>query len=514
MNRRMLCTLVAVLSLFAASALADSQVRIVRLSYVDGDVQMDRGDGQGFHRAFLNMPVIQGSRLWTRNDGRAEIEFEDGSTTRLTPETILEFSSLSMRGEDRVTQMNLQEGEAYFNVSKKHDDVTITVKQQYLTPQKSSHFRVVADNQELNLAVFKGDVELVKRSGERVQVRKNETLTLNFNDPERNYLAKGITEESQDLWDRERDQEISTYANRHSFNGYSSAYSYGVSDLNQYGNFVYAGNYGSVWQPYGVGYGWSPFQDGSWVSYPGQGFVWVSSYPWGWTPYRYGSWINVPGRGWCWRPGRNWSNWAAVPVVVNPPTTFVRPVPPATPGVGIVHVGNGGNVIDLGRRRRERDAGTASVPAATTSGTAGSSNLTTGRGTTTITNDNIDRMGRWRASRIPDSNTSPVVPAPNHPVTVSSPAVTPATAPVVRAPAVIVPRTERPSRVESNFHNDRPTGSYDRPARTSPPPSAPASAPMSRPASAPTVVSAPPPAAAPSGSNGGGHDSRPSRTPR
>jgi hypothetical protein len=503
MNRRMLCTLVAVLSLFAASALADSQVRIVRLSYVDGDVQMDRGDGQGFHTAFLNMPVIQGSRLWTRSDGRAEIEFEDGSTARLTPETILDFSNLSMRGEDRVTQMNLQEGEAYFNVNKKHDDVTITVGQQLLTPQKSSHFRLAADKQGLDLAVFKGDVELVKHGGERVQVRKNETLTFDFTAPDRYYLAKGIPEQSQDAWDHQRDEDVSAYANRH-FNGYSSAYSYGVSDLNQYGNFIYAGNYGSVWQPYGVGYGWSPFQDGSWVSYPGQGFVWVSSYPWGWTPYRYGSWVNVPGYGWCWRPGRNWSNWAAVPVVVNPPANFVHPTPPTTPGVGIVHVGNAGNLIDR-PRRSGRDAGNAFVPPATTSGATGSPATNT-----TITNDNIDRVGRWRASRNPDAIIAPVVPAPSHPVTVSSPAVTPAT-----TPAVVVPRTERPTRVDSSIHNDHPrgSGSFERPMRTSPPPSAPASAPMSH-ASSSTVVSAPPPSAAPSGGSGGGHDSRPSRSPR
>src|SRR4030081_1452042 len=143
MNRRMLCTLFAVLSLFAASAFADSQARIVRLSYVEGDVQIDRGDGHGFNRAFLNMPVIEGARLWTRNDGRVEVEFEDGSTARLTPETIMEFQRLRMKNDGRSTSINIQEGQAYFDISKKHpDDVTITVGQQYVTPQKSSHFRL------------------------------------------------------------------------------------------------------------------------------------------------------------------------------------------------------------------------------------------------------------------------------------------------------------------------------------------------------------------------------------
>ena len=41
MCRRTLCTLFAVLALLAATAWADSQIRIVRLSYVEGDVQLD-----------------------------------------------------------------------------------------------------------------------------------------------------------------------------------------------------------------------------------------------------------------------------------------------------------------------------------------------------------------------------------------------------------------------------------------------------------------------------------------
>ena len=58
-------------------AWADSHVRIVRVSSLNGDVQVDRADGQGFDKAILNMPIVYGSRAWTRNDGQAEIEFED-----------------------------------------------------------------------------------------------------------------------------------------------------------------------------------------------------------------------------------------------------------------------------------------------------------------------------------------------------------------------------------------------------------------------------------------------------
>src|SRR5690242_10370574 len=45
---------------FAVPLLADSHARIVRLSYVDGDVQLDKGDGRGFNAAYMNMPMSHG----------------------------------------------------------------------------------------------------------------------------------------------------------------------------------------------------------------------------------------------------------------------------------------------------------------------------------------------------------------------------------------------------------------------------------------------------------------------
>src|SRR5436305_810764 len=73
----------AALTIFAASAAADSRARIVRLSFVEGNVQMDQHDGRGLQKAFLNMPIGQGTVLLTRDEGRAEVEFENGSTIRI-----------------------------------------------------------------------------------------------------------------------------------------------------------------------------------------------------------------------------------------------------------------------------------------------------------------------------------------------------------------------------------------------------------------------------------------------
>src|SRR5882762_9339014 len=100
------------LGLAALPALADSQVRIVRLSNVEGTVKVDRNTGQGYENAFLNMPMVEGMKLGTKDDGRAEIEFEDGSTLRITPKSTLEFTALALRDSgSRVSTLTLRTGQ-------------------------------------------------------------------------------------------------------------------------------------------------------------------------------------------------------------------------------------------------------------------------------------------------------------------------------------------------------------------------------------------------------------------
>src|ERR1700676_556419 len=82
---------VAACALLALPALADSQARIVRLSDVQGSVQIDKNISLGFEDAFLNLPITQGAQVRTPDRGRAQVEFEDGSSLRLTPTTTVEF---------------------------------------------------------------------------------------------------------------------------------------------------------------------------------------------------------------------------------------------------------------------------------------------------------------------------------------------------------------------------------------------------------------------------------------
>lgn len=146
MSMRKLSILLALSTclLLAVPALADSHVRIVRLSDVQGNVQIDRNAGQGYEKAILNMPIVQGAKLRAEGDARAEIEFEDGSSVRITPNTTIEFPELSLRDSGgRVSSLTLQEGTAYLNfLGAKNDQFSFNFGHETFTLTQAAHLRI------------------------------------------------------------------------------------------------------------------------------------------------------------------------------------------------------------------------------------------------------------------------------------------------------------------------------------------------------------------------------------
>jgi hypothetical protein len=333
--------------LLTVPAFADSQIRMVRLSEVQGDVQVDRNTGQGLEKAFLNLPITQGVVLKTKRDGRAEVEFEDGSTVRLTPDTVIDFAQLSLLDSGtKVSAVHLQEGTAYINFSGAKDaELNLTFGHEKVSLTHAAHFRVEMADTDANVSVFGGDVQVVGDSG-TVAISKNHTANFDLTGGDRYTLAKSVEPDDYDAWDKQQDQYHQQYASN-SYSNYSP-YAYGTTDLNYYGSFFNSPGYGMMWQPYFAGAGWDPFMNGAWAFAPGFGYGWVSGYPWGWTPYHYGSWVYLPGKGWAWAPGGSWSGWNT-PRIVRSPTNFVAPQPPSTPGHGIVVVSRGPMPIQLGR---------------------------------------------------------------------------------------------------------------------------------------------------------------------
>jgi hypothetical protein len=359
MYKQRICSLVWTAlagALLTLPAVAESQARIVRLSDVHGTVQIDKNAGLGFENAFANLPITQGTQLRSGENGRAEIEFEDGSTLRVTPNTTVEFSRLGLNDEGkRISAVNLTEGKAYVNwLGKSGDEFTLNFSHERVELRQAAHFRVGTSSTTADIASFKNDLEVVGPSG-AVKVAKKKMITFDLNDSDRATVAKNLEQDPYDEWDQHAIQ----YHDQYSKNN-STPYGYGYSDLNYYGAYSNVSGYGTLWQPYFAGIGWNPFMDGAWSWYPGTGFMWASAYPWGWMPYYYGSWVSVPGFGWGWQPG-GWNGWrGGIRYTGATIAGFHAPVAPSGT-VSTVVVGKGGAV----------GATTAGMRTLVSSGTAG-----------------------------------------------------------------------------------------------------------------------------------------------
>ena len=95
--------------------------QVVRVSYVEGDVRIERGgqtgkpDGEGWEKAVANLPLETGFSLVT-GAGRAEIEFENASTLYLGENSVLTFNDLHTTAGVPYTELGLLSGTVSLHV--------------------------------------------------------------------------------------------------------------------------------------------------------------------------------------------------------------------------------------------------------------------------------------------------------------------------------------------------------------------------------------------------------------
>ena len=87
-----------------------------RLSDVDGQVQVAEGSQVLTPQAMVNTPLFEGSQVTTGDDGRAEIQFEDGSVARISPNSSVTLSVLRQQGSGMDTEVQLNNGLGYFEI--------------------------------------------------------------------------------------------------------------------------------------------------------------------------------------------------------------------------------------------------------------------------------------------------------------------------------------------------------------------------------------------------------------
>jgi hypothetical protein len=311
--------LAAIAALLAAFSAAPSRAggdgysyaRIVRLSLVSGDVQIMRSDEAKWEPALMNMPIQQGMAVGT-NDGRAEIEFENGGAVWLGEDSLVQFTELALSNGGRITKVYLSQGTATLEPNLgPNDSFLLATPELQVTAAGKSAFRADVRKDSSSLRVLAGHVSVSSLAGTK-DVRKGETLALNASTPTD---AKVTSNASPDDWDKwvKSHSSVLTDGQNQSLQYTNAPFGYGMADLSSYGSWSFFPGFGYGWQPFGVLGGWAPFSGGQWSFYPGLGWTWLSSEPWGWVPYHFGEWAYSPVFGWMWLPG-GYGFWSPAPV--------------------------------------------------------------------------------------------------------------------------------------------------------------------------------------------------------
>lgn len=290
--------------------------RAVRLSSVEGQVRVVQ-DGQIIaDPAYNNLPLFQGSQVSTGNDGRAEIQLENGSFVRLSPNSSLTFTVLKQQGTGSHTEVVLNGGLAYFELQPSNSEHSLRVSYGPASFSATSFTvaRVTMDQQPGELAVFSGNVHLDRGDQLQLDVHGGESLSLNLGDGTQYNLAETIQPDSWDSWNADRDQAMNAESadRTAASSAFTDSQGLGMTDLDANGNWYNVPGQGYVWSPYdaqAVGASFDPYGFGHWVFYPRYGYVWVSGYDWGYAPFQCGLWNFYDDFGWGWAPGGGCNPW-------------------------------------------------------------------------------------------------------------------------------------------------------------------------------------------------------------
>ncbi|HXM95639.1 MAG TPA: DUF6600 domain-containing protein [Candidatus Dormibacteraeota bacterium] len=303
----LLCTFFFAVHPAAANS---SHARIIRLSLLQGDVRFTRashGDPltnskAQWEKAELNLPIRHGYVLATDN-GRAEVEFENGAMAFLNENSVLEFYDLSLDNGARTTRLILRQGTASFYVNPARDDY-FSVTGGDFTAQASGRANFRMDNYDdgSTVKVLQGHVSVLHKD-KTTPLAKNQSLSMNAGDDSSVQIGRLPNSDDFDGWVSGREDSVVTATNAAlHYTSYTSGYTSGFGDLYNYGGWYPVSGFGYCWRPFGVGFSWSPFDYGSWIFEPGFGWSFVGSQPWGWLPYHFGGWLFQPGIGWVWAP--------------------------------------------------------------------------------------------------------------------------------------------------------------------------------------------------------------------
>ncbi len=283
----------------------DVKARVARISLIAGDVNLKRNGNTDWERARLNFPLVEGDTVSTDRESRLEIQIDGRNFVRLGAETVLRIVTL----RDEGVALSVVEGSVVVRLAKfdhDHEYFEIDAPKTTLAAETQGLYRIdVAREGRVHLTARDGGRARIYSDTSGFALRDGRAAELIYEGADAGdwELLVATAADSLDSWVSDRERYLAQ--RMHYDVQYYDQYVWGAEDLDSYGDWMYASDYGWVWRPHStvinIYNDWAPYRYGNWTWCPPYGWTWVGYEPWGWAPYHYGRWVYYNNY-WAWCP--------------------------------------------------------------------------------------------------------------------------------------------------------------------------------------------------------------------
>lgn len=310
-----LLLLIAVLTVWSG-IYADELVSVAHVSYLDGGLIITNRDGNE-HQATVNFPILAGDILRTRGDGRAEIQFGNGTLLRMDQDSELLVGTILapfLTSKDgKLTTLELKTGKVFVNSNTYNNEMLQIVSEDVAVKfTRNSNVQIGIAEKGTRVTSLWGRTDLLVvdeknrsrmtqlKTGNAVLVNKTGEIVMSPVNREGDFLA----------WNRMVDKHFKELHEGKSYvpdkiTRHTHLQKWAERWSSRFGTWVYDKMYGYVWKPGGFAVDPTrrPFYNGTLVVLNGEEYI-VPNEPWGWAPAHLGTWVFLKKWGWTWIPGQ------------------------------------------------------------------------------------------------------------------------------------------------------------------------------------------------------------------
>ena len=283
----------------------DVKARVVRISLIKGETTLKRQGNTDWEKARLNFPLVEGDTIATDRDSQVEIQIDARNFVRVGSSAMLRIMTL----RDEGVALSVIEGTASVRLAKfdrEKEYFEVDAPQSTLAAEQKGVYRIdVARAGRVRFTVTDGGRARIysETSGFALRDGRAAELINEGSDAGDWELLAAAPRDSWDNWVSDRERYLAERM-RHDTQYYDQ-YVWGGENLDSYGTWAYANDYGWMWRPHATVinnyHNWAPYRYGNWTWLSPYGWTWVGYEPWGWAPYHYGRWV-YHNNYWAWCP--------------------------------------------------------------------------------------------------------------------------------------------------------------------------------------------------------------------